>query len=151
MAGTKIRPGDGSRQRRAWTVDLKHAWLFAFRQIWDGACEMVSCRSQSLRAQQAETGSVSIMSIAVRIPQALRPECHGASVLQLQVPTVRAALQQLASEHPSLYRSVCDETGAVRRHINLFVNETLVRDRERFDTALEPGDELFIMTAVSGG
>ena len=52
---------------------------------------------------------------------------------------------------PSLYRSVCDETGAVRRHVNLFVNTSHVRDREGLDTALAPGDVVTILPAVSGG
>jgi molybdopterin converting factor small subunit len=50
-----------------------------------------------------------------------------------------------------LYRSVCDETGKVRAHVNLFVNTTHVRDREGLDTALVPGDVITILPAVSGG
>jgi molybdopterin converting factor small subunit len=91
------------------------------------------------------------MTISVRIPSALRPECKGAAVLQVQAPTVRSALEQLAGNHPSLYRSICDETGAVRRHIHLYVNAGLVRRGDDLDIALKTDDELFIMTAVSGG
>jgi molybdopterin converting factor small subunit len=64
---------------------------------------------------------------------------------------VRAALDQIALSHPRLYRSVCDETGAVRRHVNVFVNTSHMRDREGLDTALVPGDEVTILPAVSGG
>jgi molybdopterin converting factor small subunit len=46
---------------------------------------------------------------------------------------------------------VCDETGAVRRHINLFVNSSHVRDRDGLDTPLAAGDVLTILPAVSGG
>ena len=91
------------------------------------------------------------MSILIHVPTALRSECSGAADLRVSASTVRAALEQLEKSHWSLYRSVCDETGAVRRHINLFVNSTLVRGREGLDTVLEPGDVLAIMTAVSGG
>jgi molybdopterin converting factor small subunit len=72
-------------------------------------------------------------------------------MVHVSAGTVRAALEQLASSHPALYRSVCDETGAVRRHINLFVNSTLVRGDPGLDTVLESRDVLSIMTAVSGG
>ena len=41
--------------------------------------------------------------------------------------------------------------GAVRRHINIFVNEDHVRDLNDIKTSLEPGDVVTIMTAVSGG
>ena len=77
--------------------------------------------------------------------------CKGAAELFLSAPTVRAALEQLERSHPALYRCICDETGAVRRHVNLFVNTAHVRDREGLDTALAPGDVITILPAVSGG
>jgi molybdopterin converting factor small subunit len=91
------------------------------------------------------------MSISVHIPFALRLECEGSSEIQLSAATVRGALEELERTHPAIYRSVCDETGAVRRHINLFVNSSHVRSCQGLDTALAPGDVLYIMTAVSGG
>ena len=91
------------------------------------------------------------MTVTIRVPGPLRDYCEGASELLLSAPSVRAALAQLESRHPSLYRSVCDETGAVRRHIGLFVNTSHVRDREGLDTALVPGDVVTILPAVSGG
>ncbi len=69
----------------------------------------------------------------------------------MSAPNVRAALEELERSHPELYRSVCDETGAVRRHIGLFVNKHHLRDRDGLDTALAPGDVLTILPAVSGG
>jgi molybdopterin converting factor small subunit len=91
------------------------------------------------------------MTITIRVPAALRACCKGASELSLSAPSVRAALEQIGRSHPSLYRGVCDETGAVRRHVNLFVNTSHVRDREGLDTALVAGDVLTILPAVSGG
>ena len=91
------------------------------------------------------------MTVRVLIPGPLREYCAGASELTLSAPNVRAALTELERRHPALYRNVCDETGAVRRHINLFVNTSHVRDREGLDTLLAPGDVLTILPAVSGG
>jgi len=81
----------------------------------------------------------------------LRDRCDGASELTLSAPDVRAALEQLEQRHPSLYRDVCDETGAVRRHVGLFVNTLHVRERDGLDTVLVPGDIVTILPAVSGG
>ena len=89
--------------------------------------------------------------ITVFIPGVLRACCAGASELTLSAGTVRAALEQLERSHPRLYRSVCDETGAVRRHVNLFVNADNIRDGAGLDTALVSGDVITIMPAVSGG
>ena len=91
------------------------------------------------------------VTITVHVPYILRPYCEGASALSLSATNVRAALEQIERSHPALYRSVCDETGAVRRHVNLFVNTSHVRDREGLDTALVPGDTITILPAVSGG
>jgi molybdopterin converting factor small subunit len=89
--------------------------------------------------------------VTIHVAGVLRAECAGASALCLEAPNVRAALEQIERRHPALYRSVCDETGAVRRHVNLFVNTSHVRDREGLDTALAPGDVVWILPAVSGG
>jgi molybdopterin synthase sulfur carrier subunit len=91
------------------------------------------------------------MSITISIPGPLRAYCGGAKELALAAPDVRSALAQLERNHPSLYRNVCDETGAVRRHVNLFVNTAHVRDREGLDTELKAGDVVTILPAVSGG
>jgi molybdopterin converting factor small subunit len=64
---------------------------------------------------------------------------------------VRAALEVLERTQPALYRNICDETGAVRRHLNVFVNADHVRDLEGLDTTLRPGDVVTILPAVSGG
>jgi len=81
----------------------------------------------------------------------LRDCCKGAPELVLSAPSVRTALEQLERSHPSLYRSVCDETGNVRRHVNVFVNTSSIRDRDGLDTALVPDDIVTILPAVSGG
>jgi molybdopterin converting factor small subunit len=69
----------------------------------------------------------------------------------LSAASLRVVLEELQKHYPALHRSICDETGAVRRHINLFVNTHHMRDRDGLDTPLEPGDVVTIMTAVSGG
>jgi molybdopterin converting factor small subunit len=91
------------------------------------------------------------MTITIQVPAVLRGCCAGDSELVLSAANVRAALEGIERSHPALYRSVCDETGAVRRHVNLFVNAAHVRDREGLDTALVPGDVVTILPAVSGG
>lgn len=92
------------------------------------------------------------MTITVHVPGSLRADSGGVSRIPLPAPTtVRAALEALQREHPALYRNICDETGAVRRHINLFVNTSHMRDRDGLDTTLVAGDVLAVLPAVSGG
>jgi len=91
------------------------------------------------------------MDITIQVPGMLREYCDGASAIHVSAPSVRAALEELERRHPALHRNVCDETGAVRRHIGVFVNTSHVRDREGLETALVPGDVVTILPAVSGG
>ena len=90
-------------------------------------------------------------TVTIHVPAALRDCCGGASDLSVSAPSVRAALEVLERQHPSLYRNVCDETGTLRRHLNVFVNTSHMRDLGGLDTALAPGDIVMILTAVSGG
>ena len=90
-------------------------------------------------------------SIQIHVPAALRDCCAGAADFMLPAVNVRTALEQIEQRYPSLYRNICDETGAVRRHMNLFVNSSNIRDGEGLDTPLAPGDVITILPAVSGG
>jgi len=92
-----------------------------------------------------------IPTVTVQIPGLLREYCDGASALTLTAPTVRVALDHIERGHSSLHRNICDETGKVRRHVNVFVNSDNVRDLDGLDTVLAPGDVVTIMPAVSGG
>ena len=90
-------------------------------------------------------------SITINVPGPLRVYCAGVSQLSLRADTVRTALETLERNEGALYRNICDETGAVRRHLNVFVNTENVRDLNGVETTLRQGDELTILPAVSGG
>lgn len=90
-------------------------------------------------------------TVTVLVPGPLRAYCAGAAEIPVAAPTVRAVLEHLERRQFALYRNVCDETGAVRRHLNVFVNAAHVRDLDGIDTPLADGDEVFILPAVSGG
>jgi molybdopterin synthase sulfur carrier subunit len=90
-------------------------------------------------------------TITIHVPGQLRAYCAGAAQLSLSALTVRAALEDLERSQFALYRNVCDETGALRRHLNVFVNSDNVRDLDGVDTPLKAGDVVTILPAVSGG
>jgi molybdopterin converting factor small subunit len=89
--------------------------------------------------------------VTIHLTGPLRPYCAGASRLSVEAGTVKAALEQLARTEAALYRNLCDETGALRRHLNVFVNSDNVRDRDGVLTALTAGDVVTFLPAVSGG
>ena len=90
-------------------------------------------------------------TITIHVPGPLRTYCAGAAQLSISARTVRAALEDIQRNQAALYRNVCDETGRVRRHLNVFVNSDNMRDLDGVDTTLTPGDVVTILPAVSGG
>lgn len=89
--------------------------------------------------------------IKVFVPTPLREHSRGARELTLTATNLRDVLVELEREYPALHRHICDDTGALRKHINLFVNKTHMRECAGLDTRLAVGDVVTIMTAVSGG
>ena len=60
-------------------------------------------------------------------------------------------LKDLESRYPAIKGRLRDETGALRRFVNLYVNGEDVRFSKGLDTSLKAGDELSIVPAVAGG
>ena len=90
-------------------------------------------------------------TVTIHVFGQLREYCAGKSQLSVSAHTVRAALEDLERSQSALYRNLCDETGRVRKHLNVFVNSDNVRDLDGLDTTLTPGDVVTILPAVSGG
>lgn len=65
--------------------------------------------------------------------------------------TVREVLAELDRRYPGFALYVVDETGRLRRHVNVFVRGEPICDREALSDALAPGDEVFVVQALSGG
>ena len=90
-------------------------------------------------------------TITVYLPAPLRTYCAGATQLSIEAATLRGVLEELERTQSALYRNICDETGTVRRHLNVFVNADNMRDLDGVDTTLAAGDDVTIVPAVSGG
>jgi molybdopterin converting factor small subunit len=91
--------------------------------------------------------------ITVHLASYLRTFADGRSAVTVDgdcrsVADVLARLWQLA---PGVRHRVVDEAGHVRQHVNVFVGQDNVRDRQGLDTPVADGAELWILPAVSGG
>jgi molybdopterin synthase sulfur carrier subunit len=81
----------------------------------------------------------------------LQPYCEGKAEVRLEGGTVAAVLRDLKQKHPELYRCVCMETGVVRKHVNVFVNDRLMGELDGMETPLAAGDVVSVFQSVSGG
>lgn len=75
----------------------------------------------------------------------------GEVALQIAGDTVGAVLARLFEIHPTLRGYVVDERGAVRHHVALFVDGRSLARKTHLDHPLQPGSELHVMQALSGG
>jgi molybdopterin synthase sulfur carrier subunit len=91
------------------------------------------------------------MSVRVRIPTPLRSATAGTAEVSLDAGSVAAVIAELETRYPDIRGRLRDETGAMRRFVNLYVNGEDVRFQNGLDTSLKAGDELSIGPAVAGG
>lgn len=91
------------------------------------------------------------MSVSVRIPTQLRQLTGGAGEVAVDATTVREALASLDELHPGIGERLLDESGALRRFVNLFLADEDVRFLEGLDTPVTSGQTLSVVPAVAGG
>ena len=91
------------------------------------------------------------MAVTVRIPTTLRPMTGGAATVQVAGTTLAAVIAHLDAAHPGLRDRLLDDTGALRKFVNLFVADDDVRYLQGLDTPVPDGETVSIIPAVAGG
>ncbi len=89
--------------------------------------------------------------IKVRIPTPLRPLTKGPGEVETAAGNVLEMIETLDSAHPGIKDRLCDETGELRRFVNIYVNEEDIRFLKGRLTSLKDGDEVSIVPAIAGG
>jgi molybdopterin synthase sulfur carrier subunit len=72
-------------------------------------------------------------------------------LVEVKAGTVGAAIAELQTRFPGIQERLLDETGAVRRFVNVYVNEEDIRFLENQQTPIKDGDEVSIIPAIAGG
>lgn len=65
--------------------------------------------------------------------------------------TVAEVLDAATAHDPLLKSYITDEQGRLRRHVNIFVDGAMVRDRLRLSDAVRDKSEIYVLQALSGG
>ena len=91
------------------------------------------------------------MPVKVRIPTPLRKLTHDEEIVHVAAGTVGGAITELQSRYPGIKERLTDEAGAVRRFVNVYVNEEDIRFLQNQATVLRDGDEMTIIPAIAGG
>ena len=91
------------------------------------------------------------MAVTVRIPTQLRELSGGASEVSLEGGTVKELLAALDAAHPGFAERLHDDSGELRRFVNVFVADEDIRFLDGVETAVAPGQTVSIVPAVAGG
>jgi molybdopterin synthase sulfur carrier subunit len=91
------------------------------------------------------------MSVKVRIPTPLRGLTKEQDVVAGIEGTLAICIEGLESAFPGLKDRICDDTGELRRFVNIYINGEDVRFMEGLASSLKAGDEVSIVPAVAGG
>ena len=87
----------------------------------------------------------------VRIPTPLRKLTDGNAELTVDGSDLRTVVKNLDAAHPGFAERVLDDSGELRRFVNVFVRDEDVRFQQGLDTELSDTDVVSIVPAVAGG
>jgi molybdopterin synthase sulfur carrier subunit len=89
--------------------------------------------------------------VQVKIPTPLRKYTAGVGGVEADGGTVAALVDDLDRRYPGIKERICDESGQVRRFVNIFVNGEDIRFLQNLETPVKAGDEVSVVPAIAGG
>lgn len=87
----------------------------------------------------------------VRIPSPLRRYTNSQSKVQASGTTVQELINNLEAEYPGVKSRLCDDSGQIKRYVNVFVNGDEIRTLQGPETPVAATDEISIVPAMAGG
>jgi len=91
------------------------------------------------------------MTVSVRIPTILRTFTAGAAEVTAAEGTLREVIAGLDAAYPGIAGRIVDDTGKLRRFVNVYVGEEDVRFAQGLDTPVPAGTHVSVIPAVAGG
>ena len=91
------------------------------------------------------------MAVSVRIPTPLQQFTGNSDEVQVSAGTIRELVNSLSSTYPGIQDRICDESGKLRRFVNIYVNGEDIRTLQKDETVLKDGDEVSLIPSIAGG
>lgn len=91
------------------------------------------------------------MPVTVRIPTPLRTLTKGKDMVEATGKNLREVLSNLEKSYPGFKERIFDESGSLRRFVNIYVNDEDSRLLKDLETSIKDGDTVSIIPAVAGG
>jgi molybdopterin synthase sulfur carrier subunit len=91
------------------------------------------------------------MAVTVRIPTPLRKLTNDQPEVEAVGSDVESLIENLEANHPGMKERICDESGNVRRFVNIYLNDEDIRFLDGKATAVKDWDEISVIPAIAGG
>ena len=91
------------------------------------------------------------MAVQVLIPTPLQKSTNNEASVELEASSINELIAALNGRYPGIQERLCDESGTLRRFLNIYVNGEDIRFKDNQTTDLRDGDEVSIVLAVAGG
>ncbi|MEY3928747.1 MAG: hypothetical protein RLZZ516_457 [Cyanobacteriota bacterium] len=91
------------------------------------------------------------MAVQVLIPTPLQKSTNNEASVELEAGSINELIAALNGRYPGIQERLCDESGTLRRFLNIYVNGEDIRFKDNQTTSLKDGDEVSIVLAVAGG
>ncbi len=91
------------------------------------------------------------MAITVRIPTPLRRLTQNQPEVEAEGDTIESLIENLEANYPGIKERICDESGNIRRFVNIYLNDEDIRFLDGNATAVKDGDEISVIPAIAGG
>ena len=91
------------------------------------------------------------MAVTVRIPTPLRRLTQNQPEVEAEGDTIESLIQNLEANYPGIKERICDESGNIRRFVNIYLNDEDIRFLDGNATAVKDGDEISVIPAIAGG
>ena len=87
----------------------------------------------------------------VRFPNVMKYYVNDQSEFSLSAVTVSELVEKIVEQYPTVKFHLVDSNGTLRRHFNIFVNGTHIRDLDGMGTKLTEQDKIILMASAAGG
>lgn len=91
------------------------------------------------------------MSVTVKVPTQLRSLTGGSEEITAEGATVADLIDDLETRHPGMKQRLLDDSGSLRRFVNVYLDDEDVRFLQGLATELPQGARVSIIPAVAGG
>ena len=91
------------------------------------------------------------MAVSVLIPTPLRKFTNEQDTVTVEPGTIITLISGLEAQFPGIAARITDDSGELRKFINIYVNEEDIRFLEGKDTPINEGDSISIVPAIAGG